>query len=172
MKTQSDPFHFAVKGFGDVGWGTQFDQVGNLIPTTVISTWEENRLTAQDEFDLCPQRTASIRTTGLIFDEEAIITLNFNRGRLCSKVYNLPRVWAMEPEQFYALIDAVKRRLTGLLGEPKFDHKADVSGEQLLRFRWESDSLNAEVCAREGEVNLFQLAAVDPEKCNFCVSLT
>lgn len=155
-----------IPPYGWISWDTRFDELAPHFPEWNISTREDDPECPDFASGTCARRSAIITTSGRVCGTDAVTHLNFCNGKLCAVHYFFDPTEVLSPQEFYALVECLRRRVTTTMGAPGM---RTVIGEQPeVSFRWSEDNLHVELRACENRDNELRLAANDPGVCPSC----
>lgn len=166
MDTGVPIFDVEIPGFGWVMWGARLEDLAIALPDQNTITRLQHPSRAEFQPHQCPRRSALITTSGTVCGMEAVAQMNFRDGRLCAVHYHFPLGQPGESEEFCAVVDCLRRKLSRVYGEPSLVTNAE-SGVT-LDYRWRSDGLHIEVRATVDTEQELVVLANDPQTCDWC----
>lgn len=166
MNTSVPVFDVEIPGFGWVMWGSRLEDMAGALPEKNTLTRSQHGSRPEFAPGRCPKRSAVVTTEGTVCGVEAVAHMNFRDGRLCAVHYHFPLGQPGESEEFCAVVDCLRRKLSRIYGQPSLTTNAEQG--ITLDYKWEPDGLHIEVRASiEDDLELIVLAN-DPSACDWC----
>ncbi len=159
-------FALEIPGFGWADWGTSLDELAARLPLQNTTTRQRNPERPEFAKGQCAKRDAIITTEGTACGMEAVARMNFRDGRLCAVHYHFAYAAPGESEEFCAVVDCLRRRLTTAMGQPELSvyPRSGIT----LDYKWQADGLHVEIRACVDDEHDLELLANDPKSCAWC----
>ncbi len=167
MTTISDMLELPIPGVSSINWESQLrDLAHDYCPDDIYRR--------RSRFDLslfglgpCAHREAVIGRARHCFEHEVLTHLNFCHGRLCAVHQFFPSVRTMEDHEYYSALEAIRRRLSKVLGVPSLQCRTESDFQ--VSFRWNRDNVHAELRSCNGSGKDLSLAVNNPGVCAWCM---
>lgn len=166
MDTRTPVFDVEIPGLGWVMWGARLEDIASSLPERSTITRRQNSSSAEFHSKRCPKRTAIVSSEGAVCGLEAVAQMNFCDGRLCAVHYHFPLGQPGESEEFCAVVDCLRRKLSQAYGEPSLLTNAEQG--VTLDYKWVADGLHVEVRASIDDDLELMVLANDPSTCSWC----
>ncbi|HUU45057.1 MAG TPA: hypothetical protein VM118_04925 [Acidobacteriota bacterium] len=166
MTDFAEMLELEIPSFGWINWDTRFDELAPHFPEWNISTRDDDPTCPDCLPGTCPRRSAVIITSGKVCGADAVTHLNFCNGKLCAVHYFFDPTAVIGSQEFYALVECLRRRVTVSMGTPGM--RTVIGDQPEVSFRWSEANLHVELRACENRDRELRLAAHDPSVCPSC----
>ena len=166
MQTSQPFFDVEIPGLGWVMWGARLEDISVNLPERSTISRIQNPGRSEFRPGRCPKRSAIVTTEGTVCGMPAVAQMNFCDGRLCAVHYHFPLGQPGEAEEFCAVVDCLRRKLSQAYGAPSLLTNAEQG--ITLDYKWVSDGLHIEVRASIDDDHDLTVLANDPKTCAWC----
>lgn len=166
MITPAPVFDVEIPGYGWVMWGARLEDLAVDLPERNTITRSQHASRPEFAKHPCKKRSAIVTTEGKVCGMDAVAQMNFADGRLCAVHYHFPLGQPGETEEFCAVVDCLRRKLSNVYGQPSMLTNAENG--ITLDYKWEANGLHIEVRASVDDDQELIILANDPKACEWC----
>lgn len=148
------------------GWGASVDRVVTAVSAKMTSREIGEATQAAPTHAGCPSRALALYSPGRICGCEATVRLNFRRGYLCSVCCWLNGSGSLPNREYYALIERIRRAVTGAVGAPtvmRHPHREDE-----VTYLWPGETAHVQMLSDHLHDRTIAVIANDPWICPWC----
>lgn len=147
-------------------WGTRVERVVSAVPES-SSAWDIGRATQACPVRAgCPCKALALHCPGRVCGRDAVMRMSFRRGYMCSVGCWLSGTAALPPRDYYALVERVRRALSGAVGTPTVMRHPNREAE--VMYRWEGDTAHVQMLSDHLHDRTIAVIANDPWICRWC----
>lgn len=147
-------------------WGIGIDRVVDTVASHA-SSWEIGHATQTAQVhERCPCRALALHAPGRVCGCPASARMNFRHGYLCSVGCWLDGTDALPPREYYALVERIRRSLTGSVGTAtvmRHPHREDE-----VTYLWAGETAHVQMHCDHDHDRTIAVVANDPWVCPWC----